>query len=136
MYIDVEPSDLRTQISTRFAEGEEGQWESHASAEALVEYYLNRNRGQEEPQDESTVLRYLYAWMGEQLELTRYLIEQSTPEAQAAYARHVESCHVQEQQAMLENAARYEASRGPYDDYVTVDGSEDDYDDERGDSEY
>ncbi len=136
MNFEDKSSVLLTQIGARYKEGEEGQWEPHISAEALVEYYLERNRSLEEPEEDSTILRRILVWMGEQLELTRYLIEQNTPQAQAAYAEQMTTLHVQEQAAMLANADRYEASRGPYDDFVTAGDPEDECDDERGDSVY
>lgn len=131
------PCIQRQKIADRFALGDSDQWFPFTSVQELIDAELQLNAGREEPEDEATILRQIYAWMGEQLELTEYLVAANSPEGKAAYEQQMRECNHQLEQAHLQNAAAYEASRGPYDDYEPAPGLEaDDTDDERGDSEY
>ncbi|MBG8555105.1 hypothetical protein [Hymenobacter guriensis] len=102
---------LHAQITALFAEGETGVWHPHTTVEELINEQLAYNRCQEAPDEEIAVLERLVTWMGEQLHLVQHLAEQSSPEAQAAYAEQIGCLYDQELSAMLATA---EACGGDY----------------------
>ncbi|SNR89967.1 hypothetical protein [Hymenobacter mucosus] len=101
---DILPAELYAEITALFSEGEEGQWEPHASVEELIGEQLDHNSLQEIPEEPAAVLGRLKQWMDEQLMHARYLAQQATPEAQAEYAEQMGRVYDAELIALLANA--------------------------------